>query len=353
VETQWRRLLRGDSAIALQQPFPDLPARPLALVGATPSRPEPLLLTAVAQAIKDAQLSCPQGEMAVVVGSSRGYQAHWEAYLRGAPMADWLGTLPHSGATAVARYLGSQGPAVAPMLACATGLWAIAQGRDLIVQGQCDRVLVAAVEAAVTPMTLVGFEQMRALAPMGCYPFDRQRQGLVLGEGAVALVLERCKAAQARGAEVYGRVGGGGFTADAHHVSAPAIASGSGLTAIRQSLARSDRLPREVDFIHAHGTGTQRNDAYEATLIQTLFDHPVAVGATKGATGHTLGASGAMGAAVCLLALRHQWLPPCVGLREPAFALNLVRQATPAPIQTTLCFSFGFGGQNGVLALLR
>lgn len=347
----WQRLLKGESAIALRQPFAELSPRPMALIGKQPSTLNDLILEATTRAIRNAGLSFDLPDCGVVVGSSRGHQVQWERFLTTGEINNWLPSLPHMGAIAIARHIGSGGPVLAPMAACATGLWAIAQGADLIRSGQCDRVLVGAGEAAVTPLTLAGFEQMRALAQTGCYPFDEQREGLALGEGAAVLVLEADESARLRSAPMYGEVLGAGLTADANHVSAPDNTSyEGGLSAIRTCLERSELTPQDVGFIHAHGTATRLNDAYESALIQSIFPSDVLVTGTKGATGHTLGASGAIGAAVCLLSLRHQIVPPCVGLQTPAFDLNLAKQARPANLSNALCFGFGFGGQNVAIA---
>jgi 3-oxoacyl-[acyl-carrier-protein] synthase II len=239
------------------------------------------------------------------------------------------------------------------MAACATGIWAIAQGFELIQTGRCERVIVGAVEAPVTPLTLAGFDKMGALATTGAYPFDKRREGLVLGEGAAVLVLESADLALSRSAPVYGKLLGFGLTSDAYHVSAPAPNLKSAIAAVKQCLERSHLSPSDINYIHAHGTGTQLNDQNEAQLIQELFARGVPVSSTKGATGHTLGASGALGAAFCLKALKHQLLPPCVGLKEPDFELDLVTTPRRGEIRRTLCLSFGFGGQNAVLALAR
>lgn len=354
VAENWRRLLGGESAIALRQPFPILPPRPLAMIGKQPSLLDNLLLQATAEAIRDASLPWSLPDCGVVIGSSRGHQAQWENFLTSGTIESWVESLPHMGAIAIARKIGSQGPVLAPMAACATGLWAIAQGANLIRSGQCDRVLVGAGEAAITPLTLTGFEQMRAMAQTGCYPFDEQREGLVLGEGAAVLVLESEAAAQARSARVYGRVLGAGLTADANHISAPDTAhQQGGLSAIQNCLTQSRLRPADISLIHAHGTSTALNDAYEAALIHAIFPSEIWVTGTKGATGHTLGASGAIGAAFCLLSLHHQVLPPCTGLKTPAFDLNWVRRSRSATLATALCFSFGFGGQNAVIAFGR
>jgi 3-oxoacyl-[acyl-carrier-protein] synthase II len=355
-QSTWQSVLAGDSAITLQQPFPELPPRPMAMVGKRPQQLTPMLLTAVAEAVQDAGLAPPLTDCGVVIGSSRAYQGQWEQLIP-APAnlgaMPWLATLPSMAAVQTARYIGSCDRVLAPMAACATGLWTIAQGYDLIQQGYCQRVVVGAAEAAITPMTLVGFEQMRAMAHTGCYPFDVHRQGLVVGEGAAILVLEAAALAQQRSAHIYGEVLGTGLTADAYHLSAPDPSGGGGLTAIKQCLERSQLGADRVGFIHAHGTGTQLNDAYESALIQRCFPQFPYVSSTKGATGHTLGASGAFGAVMCLLALQHQTVPPCVGLREPAFQLNLSRHRRDSTLEAALCFSFGFGGQNAVVAFQR
>jgi 3-oxoacyl-[acyl-carrier-protein] synthase II len=181
----WQRLLKGETAIALRQPFPELGPRPLAMLADQPQQLTPLMLRATQAALADAKLAAPLPDAGVVIGSSRGQQAQWEGFMGGEPLRDWWGSLPNGAAIAVARYLQAEGPLQVPMAACATGLWAIAQGSDLIRQGYCDRVIVGAGEAAITPLTLAGFQQMGALAKTGCYPFDRDREGLALGEGAV------------------------------------------------------------------------------------------------------------------------------------------------------------------------
>ncbi|NJL85573.1 MAG: beta-ketoacyl-ACP synthase [Leptolyngbyaceae cyanobacterium SM1_1_3] len=360
IEVNWKRLLAGESAIALLQPFRDLPAKPLALIGSHPACLNQILHETVASAIADASLQSPLPECGVAVGSSRSHQNIWEQLAAqkfesfkpaGQTATDWLASLPHSPAVAVAQQIQTQAPVLAPMSACATGLWSVIQGAGLIVNGHCDRAIVGAVEAPVTPLTLAGFDKMGTLAKTGCYPFDCQREGLVLGEGAAAIILESSAVAHQRQAKIYAQLLGFGATADGYHLTSPDPHSKLGLAAIKTCLQRSRLAAQEIDYIHAHGTSTQRNDAYEARLIQALFPQGVAVSSTKGATGHTLGASGAIGLVFCLLALKHQFLPPCTGLQSPAFDLNLVTQAQPHPLRNILCLSFGFGGQNVAIAV--
>ena len=348
----WERLVEGRSGIQFYQPFSLLEPRPIALIGKHPAKILSLTQQIVDDAVRDAGLEAPLSECGVVVGSSRGNQSQWERFALGkGEISSWLDSLPNGSAIAAARMIGSQGIVLAPMAACATGLWAIARGAELIQSGQCERVICGAIEAPITPLTLIGFERMGALAKDGAFPFDVDRQGLVLGEGGAVFVLESAEVAQQRNAEIYGRVLGFGLTADGYHVSAPG--SRAAIAAVNQCLERSGLTAKVIDYIHAHGTATQLNDRNEAHLIQQCFSDSVWISSTKGATGHTLGGSGALGAAFCLMALKHQTVPPNVGIRIGEFELAIARSAQMAKLENVLCFSFGFGGQNAVVAFSR
>ena len=392
----WQQLLAGKSGIHIYQPFPELEPRPLGLIDKQPAQVGVLTHQLVASVLKDAGLVSPLPNCGVVIGSSRSHQATWEemarwmylevesggsvrsrgsirsggseinifpphpsySILTGSRYASthpayscWLDTLPHMNAIAAARQIGATGIVLAPMAACATSIWAIAQATFLIQSGQCQQVLTGATEAAITPLTLTGFQQMGALAKTGAYPFDLHREGLVLGEGGVMLILESAESAKQRQAKVYGKILGFGLTTDAYHPNTPEPAGKSAIAAIKQCLERSHLTPKDIDYIHAHGTATEINDKTESKLIQKIFPQSVPVSSTKGATGHTIGASGALGVAFCLMALQQQILPPCVGLKHPEFDLNLVKEACKTKVQRVLCFSFGFGGQNAVIAL--
>lgn len=349
----WQALLQGKSALNWHQPFPNFAPIPLGLMTSLPSTLPPLV-TAIAQdAIQDAQLVAPLEDCGVVVGSSRGCQGIWEQWASSNQpvIENWLETLPHQASLLTADQIGQAELVLSPMAACATGIWAIAQGCQLIQQGRCQRVLAGAAEVPITPLTLAGFQQMGALAATGCYPFSQEREGLVLGEGGAIFVLESAALAQQRGAKIYGTIQGWGFSCDASHVSAPAIDNHSATLAVKKCLERSRLTPETIDLIHPHGTGTQLNDRREADLIQSLFPASVAVSSSKGATGHTLGASGALAVAFSVMALQEQVLFPNVGLQIPAFDLNLVKTAYAANLRQALCFSFGFGGQNAAIAL--
>lgn len=384
LETSWKRLLSGESGIEGDQPFLELERRPLALIGTKPADLITLIRQVLADALQDANLSLPLPDCGIAIGSSRGFQANLEQLAsvgirhsaeerghsaeergkkkegRALPISDYqlpipdsqfVNFLPHMGAMAAARAIGSTGPVLAPMAACATGLQSIARAVDLIRTGECQRAIAGAVEAPITPLTVAGFNRMGALAKAGCYPFDENREGFVLGEGGALFVLESAELASRRGAKIYGRVAGFGLTNDACHVMAPALGGKSAIAAVNQCLKRSNLAAVDIDFIHAHGTATELNDRHEALLIQKLFHPRVAVSSTKGATGHTLGASGALGVAFCLMSIKYQMLPPGAGMKKPGFELDFVRCARSAIVRNAVCLSFGFGGQNAAIVL--
>ena len=357
LKSTWQGIIEGRSGIVSQKIFEALPAYPFGLIDVRPSKLEELTLKILTAALADAELEVPLENCGVAIGSSRGCQGTWEQLARDSNLldssVDWLQTLPHRSAIATARYLQTTAPVLAPMAACATGIWALARGCELIKTGRCDRVIAGAVEAPITPLTLAAFERMGALATTGCYPFDRAREGLVLAEGGALFVLETAELAERRRAKVYGKIAGFGLTCDAHHISSPQILQGSAARAIKQSLERSNLRPEAIAYIHAHGTSTILNDRHEANLIRQIFPHWVAVSSTKGATGHTLGASGALGVALTLMAMKHNCVPPCVGLKNLEFDLNVVTQPRKTKIDCAMSFSFGFGGQNAVVTLIR
>jgi 3-oxoacyl-[acyl-carrier-protein] synthase II len=352
LDQTWQKLGLGRTGIRLAQPFAELPAYPLGLITDRPQLDlKKLTQIVVSEAIEDAGLALSLPDCGVVVGSSRGHQTVLEQMLSGqSDLSNWLEALPNIAAIVTARTIQSQSIVLAPMAACATGIWAIARGAELIATGECEQVIVGAVETPVTPLTLAGFSKMGALATTGAYPFDIEREGFVLGEGGAILVLESARSALSRGApKIYGQVLGFGMNADAYHLSAPQPQGKGAIGAIQQALIQAQLTPSQIDYIHAHGTATALNDATEARVIDGLFPDRPWVSSTKGATGHTLGASGALGAVFSLLALHHQELPPNIGLRAAEFGLNFVEQRQTAKIDYVMCNAFGFGGQNGAI----
>jgi 3-oxoacyl-[acyl-carrier-protein] synthase II len=348
LQQSWQQLLADRTGIQIQQPWPELPPLPLATIDllSTPKL-SAMIAELTAAVLADAGWAKPV-DCSVIVGSSRSYQTTWEEFARSGVTERAVEYLPHMPSISIARLVGSQGAVLAPMAACATGIWSIERGYQMVASGQAERAIVGAVEAPIGPLSAVGFRQMGVLAKDGCYPFDRQRQGLVLGEGGALLTLETRTAAESRAARIYGRILGAAMTNDAAHPWG--VGGGAGAEAVRRCLLYSGLAAPDIDYVHLHGTGTQLNDRYEAELVGQFFP-TVPVGGSKGAIGHTLGAASAIGTVLTLQALYHQILPPSVGCRDLAFDLNLLRVARPSPLGHALCWSFGFGGQNAVLAL--
>jgi 3-oxoacyl-[acyl-carrier-protein] synthase II len=313
------------------------------------------LKQAVVEALFDAQLEIPLPNCAVVVGSSRGYQAELEFILDQRanhsfhkPIFPYL--FPGFLSQAIATQIQTKSITLAPMAACATGNLAIAQAYELIQLGKAEMVLVGASDSILTTLGIAGFKQIGALAKTGLYPFSYEREGLVLGEGAAAIILESEYSWRSRSqTRVYGEILGFGITNDASHPTSPS--SEGAERAIRNCLQSANLTKEQIDLISTHGTGTLINDQMEADLIQRLFRHqPISI-ATKGATAHILGATSLVEAAFCLIAFSEQQVPPTVGLRTPQFELNLSQISQKVQLTNALNFSFGFGGQNVIIAL--
>ncbi len=360
-EHTWQKLLQGQSGIKFDRQFQILAAR-INEIENLPSRAQYFLQKVVLEAIADAGLEVPLTNCGVVIGSSRSNQREIELLLdniyennhnsinQNYWQNHWWQYQPANLSAQIASMLQTQAPVFAPMAACATANWAIAQACELIRSGQCDLAIAGATDAAITPLTIAGFQKIGVLAQTGVHPFSHEREGFALGEGAAALVLESLESARRRGRHIYGSVLGWGITNDAYHATSPNPDNQSAAIAIRDCLERSQITAADVGYINAHGTATQMNDVREATLISQFFPAS-AVSATKGATGHALGATGMIEAAFCLLALRDRLLPPCVGMQTPAFNLQMVQQVERSPdLKYALNFSFGFGGQNAIVA---
>ncbi len=360
-ENTWQQILQGSSGIKfdyqLQLPIARIDYLPSFNDHSkllTQSRAQSLIQKSVLEAIADADLQVLLPNCGVVIGSSRSNQRELELLLNNPDkklIQDfWQYYQSANLSSQIASLLQTQAPVLAPMAACATANWAIAQAYELIRSGHCDLAIAGATDSAITPLTIAGFQKIGVLAQTGVHPFSDEREGFALGEGAAVLVLESLKSAKQRGSQIYGRVLGWGITNDAYHATSPNPDNQMAAIAIKDCLERSQITANEVGYINVHGTATKLNDAREADLINQFFPNSL-TSATKGATGHTLGATGMIEAAFCLLALRDRILPPTVGMKTPAFKIPMIQHTEISPnLEYALNFSFGFGGQNAIVA---
>jgi 3-oxoacyl-[acyl-carrier-protein] synthase II len=262
------------------------------------------------------------------------------------------------------RY-GLRGPNLAPTLACATGTAAVGEAFALIRQGIADVMIAGGAEAAICDLSVAGFENMGALSTRNdqperaSRPFDAQRDGFVIGEGAGILVLESLAHARARGASIYGEIVGYGLTADAYHATAPREDGLGAFEAMQQALHQSELVLDKVDYVNAHATSTPLGDAGETAALKRLFGahaYRLAVSSTKSMMGHLLGAAGAVEAIVCLKTLQTGLIPPTINYEtpDPACDLDVVPNiARRADVRVALSNSFGFGGHNAALVFQR
>jgi 3-oxoacyl-[acyl-carrier-protein] synthase II len=265
----------------------------------------------------------------------------------------------------VSLLLNAKGVSYAPSSACSSASDAIGQGFDLIRRGLVRAVLAGGTEAPLIPVVVAAFSNIRALScykgPPGkaCRPFDAERDGLVLGEGAGILLLEQLESALERGAPILAELAGFGATSDAYHLTQPAPDGVEAARAVRLALDQAGLAPEEVDYINAHGTATPLNDRTETNVIKTVFgEHArrLPVSAPKAMVGHLLGAAGGIEAVITLLAMQHGLLPPTINLEHPDPACDLdyvPNEARPADVRVAVSNSFGFGGHNSVLVFKR
>ncbi len=378
-DTTWAAVREGRPTAA---PDPRLRDLPVSLTCRVPEFDHPVLrrrgtaaldpvarlaLAATAQALEQAGLDPAEWDgsrVAVVAGhGTGGVHSEEVATARlaergpGSVSAYFLtGYLINMAAAAIALRFGATGPTVALSTACASGTTALGAARDLLASDQCDIALVCGAESPLTRLIVTGFTQLGALSNHSSRPFDAERDGFVIAEGAGTLVLERAEHARARGARALARLIGYGASTDAHHLVAPDPEGRGAERAVRAALAEASLLPGDVGHINAHGTSTPRNDAVEGALLRRVFPHRPPVTSAKGALGHTLGAAGAIEAALTVLALNEGTVPPTAGLTEPDKSLDIdvVRgeaRALREPI--ALSTSFGFGGHNAAVVLAK
>ncbi|MEV7441306.1 beta-ketoacyl-[acyl-carrier-protein] synthase family protein [Streptomyces sp. NPDC091204] len=329
-----------------------------------------LAVIAAQEAIADAGLD-PQtwngARVGVVIGCGVGASHTWEAQAQrlrdGGPRRVSPLLLPKIGpstpAGEIALAYGAQGPSLATATACASGATALVIASSLLTSGQCDVVIAGGTESCNTPLIVTGLAQLGALSTRcddpaaASRPFDQARDGFVLGEAAAILILERAPDAAARGRRPRALLAGCGSTTDAYHPTAP-HPDGRGIQqAIRTALADADLSPHDITHVNAHGTSTLLNDAVEAEAIRTVLPNGPHVTSTKGVLGHSLGATGAVEAALTVLAVQNSLIPPTANLErpDPACELNFVtRTAVSSRIDAAVTHSFGFGGHNVVLA---
>lgn len=258
-----------------------------------------------------------------------------------------------------------QGSAMPAVTACASGSNAIGEAMRMIRHGYADAVITGGAEAAICPSAIAGFVNMQALSTSALpdeasLPFDKRRGGFVIGEGAVALVLEEYEHARKRGVKIYGEVCGYGSTCDAYHITAPQPQGAGGARAMKAAMTEAEYTEKDTVYINAHGTGTPLNDVTETLAIKSALGkeaaHKAYVSSTKSMTGHMLGAAGAVEALACLLALNEGIIPPTINLniRDESCDLNYVpNQAVQVGIDLALSNSLGFGGHNACLAFRK
>jgi 3-oxoacyl-[acyl-carrier-protein] synthase II len=268
-----------------------------------------------------------------------------------------------TGLTAIA--LGAKGPSSAVATACAAGSNAIGDAYRLIQMGLADAMVCGGAESAITPLGVAGFASAKALSfrnddpATASRPFDAERNGFVIGEGAGVLVLESLEHARARGAEILAEVVGYGMTCDAHHITSPSPGGIGGAEAMRLALADARIEAAAVDYVNAHGTSTQANDSNETAAIKSALGeraYQIPVSSTKSMTGHLLGGSGGIEAVAAVLAIGHNLVPPTINYQnpDPACDLDVVpNQAREQTLNVVLSNSFGFGGHNVCLAFRR
>ena len=265
----------------------------------------------------------------------------------------------------VSMRTGAQGPNSATATACTTSAHAIGDSFRIIVRGDADAMICGGTEACITPMGIGGFAAMRALSTRNdepqraSRPWDRDRDGFVVGEGAGILVIEELEGARQRGARILAEIVGYGMSADAFHVTAPPEDGGGAFRVMRSSLRDAGIGPSQVDYINAHGTSTDVGDRAETVAIKRAFGehaYKLAVSSTKSMTGHLLGGAGGLEAGITVLAIRDQVAPPTINYENPDPLCDLdyvPNQARPMKIEYAFSNSFGFGGTNGCLIFKR
>jgi 3-oxoacyl-[acyl-carrier-protein] synthase II len=336
----------------------------------------PFAIAAAQEALLDAQLRVNDGlseRTGVVIGCGMGgmetLQNTIGAFLCEGPRRISPFFVPSTVVNMAAGWIsilhGLRGPNLAISTACTAGTHAIGEGYHIIQRGDADVMIAGGTEAMIIPIAHGGFCAARALSRRNAEPekasrpFDKQRDGFVMGEGAGILILEELAHAQSRGARIYGEIIGFGMSSDAYHITSSPPGGEGAVRCMKAALRRARLEPEQVDYINAHGTSTEINDANETRAIKTVFGahaYRLKVSSTKSMTGHLLGAAGAVEAIYTLLSLRHQIVPPTINYEypDPDCDLDYVpNQPQPCKVDVALSNSFGFGGTNASIAFRR
>ena len=269
--------------------------------------------------------------------------------------------MPNSSTGQVAIKFGIEGPSLTITTACAASANAVGEAKNMIENGIVDMVVAGGTESGTTTMTIAAFAQIRALSTNNdspkeaCKPFDKNRDGFVMGEGSTVLVMESEESAKNRGAEIYGYIDGYGSTTDAYHITAPAEGGAGAVKAIEKAIEDAGITASDIDYINAHGTSTPANDKNETDAIKTVLGkkaYEVVISSTKSMTGHLLGGGGAFESMVSILSIKHGKVAPTINLNTPDEECDLnytPNNAVDLDINTAMSNSFGFGGHNAVL----
>jgi 3-oxoacyl-[acyl-carrier-protein] synthase II len=303
------------------------------------------------------------------IGGFGTIEREHQAFLQGGPRRISPFFIPAAiinlAAGQVSIRFGAKGPNSATCTACSASAHAIGDAFEIIMRGDADVMIAGGSEAAITPMGVGGFAAMRALSTRNdepsraSRPFDKNRDGFIMGEGAGVIILEELEFAKQRSAPVYAELVGYGMSADAFHITAPSEDGDGGMRVMQAAIKRAGITPDKVDYINAHGTSTPYNDKLETLAIKRTFgDHArkVAISSTKSMTGHLLGAAGGLEGGITVLAIKHQVIPPTINYEtpDPECDLDYVpNHKRAAKIEYALSNSFGFGGTNGALLFKR
>jgi 3-oxoacyl-[acyl-carrier-protein] synthase II len=323
-------------------------------------------------AMEDSKLPITQesaSSVGVFLGSGIGgfstIEREHEALLAGGPRRISPFFIPSAiinlAAGQVSIRFGAKGPNLATCTACSASAHAIGESFEIIKRGDANAMIAGGSEAAITPMSVGGFAAMRALSTRNddpdhaCRPFDKDREGFIIGEGAGVIVLEERESAMQRGAKIYAEIVGYGMSGDAFHITAPTEDGNGAVRVMAMALRKANVAPQQVDYVNAHGTSTPHNDRVETLAIKKLFGehaYKMAISSTKSMTGHLLGAAGGLEAGITALAMHRQTAPPTINLDnpDPDCDLDYVPwKCRPVKMDYALSNSFGFGGTNAAL----